>query len=66
MPKLVVTEGQHASALNTLAEEGAITPVVFTDPDGVRHEANSVWAACDWLKANGFYKQPCAPTIWEF
>ena len=52
---LKCTAATHADTINGLAELGLIEPVEFTAPDGVRRAANSMWAASDWLKANGYH-----------
>lgn len=48
-------EGQHAAAINDLAAAGKISPIEF-EFNGKRLSANSVWAATEWLKANGGYQ----------
>lgn len=51
---IIATYGDHAYTINDLAASGKIRPCAFT-VEGVRREANSVWAAMDWLKANGHH-----------
>lgn len=46
---------QHGATINDLAASGKIEPVSFVTPDGVLHEANSCWAATEYLKTNGYY-----------
>ena len=55
---------EHSATINDLADRGEIQSVTFVTPDGVVHEANSVWAATDWLRVNGYYQQS-APIVWE-
>ena len=51
---ILATPGTHQKTIDELALEGKIRPVSFI-VDGTRHTANSVWAATDWLKAQGHY-----------
>ena len=39
-------------AINSLAAEGKIRPVILTLADNTRLECNSAWAATDYLKDN--------------
>lgn len=59
---ILCANAQHGAAINHIALKMA--PVVFTTPDGVRHVANSVWAATGYLFDNGWYKQT-RPVIWD-
>ena len=60
---IVAVSGDHAATINDLAARGTIPPVSFT-VNGVRHEANSVWAATEWLKKNGHY-QNHSVVVWH-
>ena len=51
---LANTGVQHGKTINELAAEGKIKPCTIVFEDG-SIPCNSVWAATDWLKANGFY-----------
>jgi len=54
---LVNTSEQHNGSINSLCMEGKLIPVEFTAYDGIRRKANCMLTACDWLKANGQYKE---------
>jgi hypothetical protein len=54
---------EHSATINDLAKEGKIKPVSFT-VNGEQHEANSLWAATDWLKANGHYAKNSV-VVWD-
>lgn len=61
------TAAQHGATINDLAERGLIHPVAFTAPDGICREANSMWAAHDWIKSTGYYDRPgSAPIVYHF
>lgn len=49
---IVATKQPHAGAINDLAARGLVKRIAF-ELDGVRHEANSIWAATEWLKHQG-------------
>lgn len=49
---ITLSNSPHEGAVNDLAARGVIKPVVF-EIDGVRHQANCIWAATNWLKAQG-------------
>ena len=55
--------GEHAQTINALAQEGKIKPVSFT-VEGRTYEANSVWAATEWLKDNGHYAK-ASVVVWH-
>jgi hypothetical protein len=46
----------HAATINALAERGILKPAAF-ELDGKRYDANSHWAATDWLKKHGLHKE---------
>jgi hypothetical protein len=50
---IIVMQTEHASTINSLAEEGKIQPVGFVLPGGQQYMANSMWAATEWLAKNG-------------
>lgn len=64
------TIGDFAKTINALADEGHIKPCEFviTHPNGFEelHRANSVWAATDWLKTNGYYDGKDYNVKWNF
>lgn len=43
------------NSINILSKEGKIRPVIIKFDNGEEIECNSVWAATDYLKENGFY-----------
>lgn len=51
---IVSTCAKMGSTINALAEAGTIKPV-FVEWQGVTHKANSLFAALDWLKSQGYY-----------
>ena len=51
---ITATSGDHAYTINNLAAEGKLRSCAFT-VEGRSYTANSVWAATDWLKAQGHY-----------
>lgn len=59
------TLSEHKETINYLASEGKIAPIEFTAPDGIRRQANSMWAASDWLKTNGYYQPNEKPIIYH-
>lgn len=61
---MLTATGEHGATINDLTQQKRIKPVAFTTPDGVYREANSVWAATDWIKASGLYEK-LTPIIWH-
>lgn len=51
------------STINDLAKQGIITPVSFIWK-GKEHKANSILAACDYLKEHGYY-QDKEMVVWK-
>lgn len=58
---ITCTNAKHGVTINALAKEGEIQPIRFVMPDGTEYAANSLWAATDWLKANGHYEDRQEP-----
>lgn len=52
---IISTCQKDGATLNALAAAGQFPPVEFTF-DGQVYRANTVSAACDWLKARGYYR----------
>lgn len=52
--QIISNDLMHAKVINDLASKGKIQHVQFS-VNGVLHIANSVSAATEWLKANGYY-----------
>jgi hypothetical protein len=69
VPEMLKAIGSgHAETINSLAEQGKIKPVEFATYNSEgnlnHHVANSVWAATDWLRENGFYNEHAGKFIW--
>lgn len=54
---------KQSKQVNSLADEGVIHPVTFTMSDGITRTANSMWAATDWLKEQGYYEDLAEPPV---